>query len=87
MPRAEELIGASEAAYMAGTIDFLSLIDAQQTLLQYRLECERSSANQQQRLAEVEMLVGTDLSGRPAQSGPGEQTPDSTPGAIAEQQK
>ena len=30
VPRAQELIGASEAAYMAGTIDFLNLISAQQ---------------------------------------------------------
>ena len=62
VPMAEELIGASETAYMAGTVDFLSLVDAQQTLLQYRLEYERASANHQQRLAEVEMLVGADLS-------------------------
>ena len=62
VPKAEQLIGASEAAYMAGTIDFLRLIDAQQTLLQYRLEYERASANQQQRLAELEMLIGADLS-------------------------
>jgi outer membrane protein TolC len=84
VPRAQELIGASEAAYLAGTIDFLNLISAQQTLLQFRLERERSWADQQQRLAELEMLVGADLSGRPAPSGPGEPTPDSTPGAMAE---
>ncbi|MCX5646258.1 MAG: TolC family protein [Phycisphaerae bacterium] len=62
IPRAQELIGASEAAYMAGTVDFLNLISAQQALLQFRLERERSWADQQQRLAELEMLVGADLS-------------------------
>jgi cobalt-zinc-cadmium efflux system outer membrane protein len=62
VPRAQELIGASEAAYMAGTIDFLNLISAQQALLQFRLERERSWADQQQRLAELEMLAGADLS-------------------------
>ena len=62
VPKAEQLIGASEAAYMAGAIDFLSLIDAQQNLLEYQLEYERASASQQQGLAELEMLVGTDLS-------------------------
>jgi len=60
--RAQELIGTSEAAYMAGTIDFLNLISAQQTLLQFRLERERFWADQQQRLAELEMLVGANLS-------------------------
>jgi outer membrane protein TolC len=61
VPRAQELIGASEAAYMAGTIDFLNLISAQQALLQFRLERERFWADQQQRLAELEMLVGAGL--------------------------
>ena len=62
VPRAEELVGASEAAYTAGTIDFLSLIDAQQTLLQYQLQRERAYADRQQRLAELEALAGTELS-------------------------
>jgi len=62
VPRSEQLVGASETAYTAGTIDFLSLIDAQQTLLQYQLQRERAYANRQQRLAELETLVGADLS-------------------------
>jgi len=62
VPKAEELVGASESAYSAGTVDFLSLIDAQQTLLRFQLERERAWANHQQRLAELEMLVGADLS-------------------------
>ncbi len=61
-PRAQELISVSEAAYLAGTVDFLNLIDAQQMLLEFRLERERASASRQQRLAELEMLAGTDLS-------------------------
>jgi outer membrane protein, heavy metal efflux system len=87
VPKAQELIGASEAAYMAGSIDFLNLISAQQTLLQFRLERERSWADQQQRLAELEMLVGAELSGRPVESGPGEQVSGSSPGTGAEPQK
>ena len=58
VPRAEELIAASEAAYLAGTIDFLNLISAQQDLLRFRLERERFWADQQQKSAELEMLVG-----------------------------
>jgi cobalt-zinc-cadmium efflux system outer membrane protein len=61
VPRARELIGASEAAYMAGTLDFLSLIDAERMLLQFRLERERALADRRQRLAELKMLVGTEL--------------------------
>ncbi len=58
VPRAQELIAASEAAYLAGSIDFLNLINAQQQLLQFRLERERFWADQQQKLAELEMLAG-----------------------------
>ncbi|MBP7049497.1 MAG: TolC family protein [Phycisphaerae bacterium] len=61
VPKAQELVGASEAAYTAGTVDFLSLIDAQQTLLQYQLQRERVRADRQQRLAELEVLAGTEL--------------------------
>lgn len=37
----------------------LSLIDAQQTLLRFRLQYERALADRNQRLAELEMLVGS----------------------------
>ena len=61
VPKAVELVGASETAYAAGKIDFLSLINAQQTLLQYQLKLERAKVNNQQRFAELEMVVGADL--------------------------
>ena len=44
--------------YEVITIDFLSLIDSQQTLLRFELLGERSVADSRQRLAELEMLVG-----------------------------
>jgi len=61
VPKAEELLSVSETAYKGGTIDFLSLIDAQRTLLQYQLEYERAVTNNLQRLAELEMLAGAEL--------------------------
>ena len=61
VPKAEELLGASEAAYLAGTVDFLSLINAQQQLLEFQLRHERAVADNRQKLAELEMLVGSDL--------------------------
>jgi cobalt-zinc-cadmium efflux system outer membrane protein len=61
VPKAEELLGASEAAYQAGKVDFLSLIDAQRTLLDFELRRERATTDAQQRLAELEMLAGTQL--------------------------
>ncbi len=59
--KAQELVHASESAYRAGTIDFLSLIDAQRMLLRYTLDHERAITNNQQKLAELEMLIGTEL--------------------------
>ena len=61
VPKAEELLRASETAYEAGTVDFLSLIDAQRTLLEYQLRYERGVSDNQQTLAELEMLAGTQL--------------------------
>ncbi len=59
--KAQELLGASETAYKAGTVDFLSLINAQQKLLEFQLSYERAVADNQQRLAKLEMLVGSEL--------------------------
>jgi len=59
--KAEELLQASETAYQAGTIDFLSLIDAQRMLLEFQLEYERTVTNNRKKLAELEMLVGAEL--------------------------
>jgi outer membrane protein TolC len=61
IPKAKEMLIASETAYQAGTIDFLSLIDAQRKFLEYRLVYERTLADNAQRLAELEMLCGTEL--------------------------
>jgi len=65
VPKAEELLQASETAYQSGTIDFLSLIDAQRTLLKFQLQYERAVTDNEQKLAELEMLAGTELSVTP----------------------
>ncbi len=52
---------ASETAYTGGTIDFLSLVDAQRTLLEFQLRYERAVTNNQQKLSELEMLAGAEL--------------------------
>ena len=61
IPKSRELLQASEAAYREGTIDFLSLVDAQRMLLDYHLSLQRAIADNQQKLAELEMLAGTEL--------------------------
>ena len=62
VPKAKELLSVSETAYKAGTVDFLSLIDAQRMLLGYQLNYKRAVTDNLQRLAELEMLAGAELS-------------------------
>jgi outer membrane protein TolC len=62
IPKADELLEASEAAYRGGTVDFLSLVDAQRMKLDFQLKYERAVTDSQQKLAELEMLAGTELS-------------------------
>jgi len=64
IPKGQELLHASETAYRAGMVDFLSLIDAQRLLLEYLLSYERAMADSRQKLAELEMLAGTELAAR-----------------------
>jgi len=66
IPKAREMLEASEVAYRVGTIDFLSLTDAQQTLLEFELSYERAVTTNMQKLAQLEMLIGEDLGGKTA---------------------
>ncbi len=59
LPKANEMLAASEAAYKAGEIDFLSLINAQQTLLSFELMLERAITDEMQSSAELEKFIGT----------------------------
>lgn len=61
IPKAEQLVQASESSYKSGGVDFLSLIDAQRMNLRYRLEYEQAVTNYQKKLAELETLIGKEL--------------------------
>lgn len=61
IPKTKEMLKASESAYRAGSIDFLSLIDAQRMVLQYELYYQRSLAENAQKLAKIEMLAAVQL--------------------------
>ena len=58
VPQARSAVAVSLKAYEAGTADFLETMDTQRLLLEFQLEAERSLANREQRLAEIEMLLG-----------------------------
>jgi outer membrane protein, heavy metal efflux system len=62
IPKSKDHFISSENAYQAGTIDFLTLLDSLQGLLDYQLLYERSLADNAQKLAELEMLTGVELS-------------------------
>jgi outer membrane protein TolC len=84
VPKARESLAATDKAYQAGDATFLDLVDAERVLLEFMLMRERSVADYNQRLAELEMLVGRPL---PRRNGPARETragPDVETGGPAE---
>ena len=63
VPKAEQSLKASETAYSGGRVDFLNLIDSQRTLLNFQLSYYKAIRDYEQRLAELEMMVGDSLRG------------------------
>jgi outer membrane protein TolC len=63
IPKADQTLKVTQRAFEAGKSDFLSLIDAQRVLLEFQLTYERALADHAQRLAELEMLLGRNLTG------------------------
>jgi cobalt-zinc-cadmium efflux system outer membrane protein len=61
IPKAKQALEVTQAAFEAGKVDFLNLIDSQRTLLGFELAHERSLATHAQREAELEMLVGKEF--------------------------
>jgi outer membrane protein TolC len=61
IPKAKQAFEVTQSAFEAGKVDFLNLIDSQRILLGFELAYERSLTNYNQRIAELEMLVGQNL--------------------------
>ena len=61
VPKAKQSIKATEAAFRAGTAGFIDLIDAERALLEFQLAYERALTDSSSSLAEIEMLVGQEL--------------------------
>lgn len=61
VPKAEQSLNASYAAYQAGEADLLNLLDTQRQLLDFQLQYERSKSSLAIRQAEIEMLTGKEL--------------------------
>ncbi|MCK4850356.1 MAG: TolC family protein [Phycisphaerae bacterium] len=61
IPKAQQSLKVSQAAFMVDKASFLDLIDAERILLEFQLLYERALANGAQRLAQLEMLIGRGL--------------------------
>lgn len=61
LPQAELTFNAALAGYENGKVDFATLLDAQRQIRNARLALLRAQASQQQRLADIERLLGEDL--------------------------
>ncbi len=59
VPKAEQSLNASYAAYQTGEADFLDVLDAQRQLLDFSLTVAREQASLATRRAELEMLTGS----------------------------
>ncbi len=59
VPQAEQALRSAEAAYSAGTVDVLDLLDSEEMLLDARLGLARLEADYMQALADMERAVGT----------------------------
>jgi YHS domain-containing protein len=62
IPKARESLQVNRQAFESGKATFLDVIDAERDLLEFELSYERAQVNRAQRLAELEMLVGKELS-------------------------
>ncbi|RLC97784.1 MAG: TolC family protein [Chloroflexi bacterium] len=61
LPKARQSLEVTKNGFTSGDVDFLDLIDAQRTLLEFELAYERAQADRSTRRAKLEQIVGTDL--------------------------
>jgi len=61
IPQARQTLESARANYQTGKLEFLSLIDAERALKDFQLEYYRSLSTFEQRVAELERAVGSDL--------------------------
>lgn len=58
IPKAQQSLEVTREAFEAGSVTYISLIDAQRTLLEFQLAADRARADREIRLAEIEWLTG-----------------------------
>ena len=63
VPKAKQSFNVIQKAFTTGKTDFLNVVDAERTLLEFQLSYERARANRAQRLAKLEELIGQEIPG------------------------
>jgi outer membrane protein TolC len=58
LPKAEQSLGVAQQAFEGGKAEFLTVVDAQRVLLEFRLALAKARADQGKRYAELQMLTG-----------------------------
>lgn len=61
LPQAESALTVAESSYRAGRASFLDLLDAQRSLLNFKLEYYQYLADYERRAAELERVIGEEL--------------------------
>lgn len=64
LPQAEQSLKASEVGYLTGKVDFLDLLDAERMVLLIRIGYFKTIADLGKSLAQLERVVGKDLSSK-----------------------
>jgi outer membrane protein TolC len=75
LPKAEQAVRSTQAAYQTGSADLASLLEAQRIFLEFQLSRERALADRQQALARLEWLVGRPVTIGQAQGVPRDAAP------------
>ncbi|MBI4669549.1 MAG: TolC family protein [Elusimicrobia bacterium] len=63
LPQAQAALNVAEAGYQSERISFLDLVDAQRSLLDFRLEYYQYAADYEERIAQLERVVGREIGG------------------------
>ena len=63
IPKATQALSVAKQEFSTGKTDFMALIDAQRTLLEFRLLAERAAADREIALGEIGCCIGKDYIG------------------------
>jgi len=63
LPQAQQTLESARIGYQTGKAEFLTLLDAERAIKDFQLAYYRVLAESEQRIADLERAVGTDLSG------------------------